>query len=181
MESGPSGATQSEWAGAEPVEPEPAVGTPHRPLLHVGYRRAATAAAAVVLSAAAIASPGVVRRPQPVAAAAAQAHEAATAPVVVPEPASTESAAPAPAPSAPLVVRLASSRLCWVRVTVDGRAEELMLAAGDEITRSAEGTIRVRIGDAAAVTLDVNGRELPPLGRNGQVVDRTFTADTVAQ
>jgi len=157
-----------------------------RPVRHrlfiLGTRRAAMAAAAVVLSAAAIAWPSVhgSRRtwaapaavPAPVSLAVQEADDAA--PLAAPAPAVTE-----PAPIAPLVVALTSSRPCWVRVIVDGVAEELMLGAGDEIARTAKATIRVRIGDAAALSAEVNGHALPPLGLPGQVVERTFTADSL--
>jgi hypothetical protein len=158
--------------------------------LSMSTRRAAMAAAAVVLSAAAIAWPSVrgsrqpgapapVAAPAPAPLAVHEAGDDGLATTAAAAPAVGAPAVPEQAPIAPVVVRLTSRRSCWVRVTVDGRAEEIMLAAGDDITRSGEGTIRVRIGDAGAAALEVNGQELPPLGRDGQVVERTFTATTL--
>jgi hypothetical protein len=162
------------------VEDAPDLSTTRRVLLRMSNRRAATAAAAaVVLSVAAIASPGVLRWRHPVTDVPGRVHKAAPLPAPAPVPPIPAAVVPAAAPAAPLEVKVTSSRPCWVRVTVDGRTSSLMLAAGDEIVRSAENEIQVRIGDAAAVTLEVNGRALPPLGRTGQVVDRTFTADTL--
>jgi hypothetical protein len=67
-----------------------------------------------------------------------------------------------------------------VRLTIDGRSESVLLEAGREITRGAEREIQLRIGNAAAARLAVNGLALPPLGRDGQVVDRTITLADVA-
>jgi hypothetical protein len=40
----------------------------------------------------------------------------------------------------------------------------------------AQRSIVLRVGDAAALSVEVNGRVLPPLGLTGQVVERRFTA-----
>jgi len=90
------------------------------------------------------------------------------------------SPAPPPAvaaPSAPLAVTLKANRQCWLRLVVDGRTETKTLAEGEELSRNANREIELRVGDAAAIAVTVNGRALAPLGRNGQVVDTVFHAD----
>ena len=85
--------------------------------------------------------------------------------------------APAPAHAerqAPLRLRLTASRECWLRITVDGEPQERVLAPGQAIMRSAERHIAVRVGDAGALAVELNGRSLPPLGGDGQVVNRVF-------
>ena len=41
------------------------------------------------------------------------------------------------------------------------------------------GPMTIRIGNAAAVVVTVNGRAVGTLGRRGQVVSRTFTKDVI--
>jgi hypothetical protein len=81
------------------------------------------------------------------------------------------------APVAPLAIKLTATRSCWVGLTVDGQSDSVTLEPGDELERSGTKQIRLRIGDAGAAALVVNGQPQPPLGRNGQVVDRTFSVD----
>ena len=115
------------------------------------------------------------------APAALAVHEAGDDGLAAPAAGAPAVAAPAvaeQAPIAPLVVRLTSHRSCWVRVTVDGRAEENHARGRRRHHQERRRHDPVRIGDAGAATLEVNGQELPPLGRDGQVVERTFTATT---
>ena len=84
-------------------------------------------------------------------------------------------APPAPAPES-LVTELATTRNVWVRVIADGeRVVERELPAGSRIPFTAQKTIVIRTGDAGAVTLTIAGVNQGPLGREGQVVTRTFT------
>ena len=100
---------------------------------------------------------------------------------VVPGPASIVAPTPPPGESRPAAtpegavrVNLLARRECWVRVTVDGRAEELTIPAGHAVTRAASEHVLLRVGDAGALVVEVNGEELPPLGADGQVVNRRF-------
>jgi hypothetical protein len=109
------------------------------------------------------------------------------APAPTPKPVAseaTESRPPAPAvvaapviSAAPLAVTLKANRQCWLRLVVDGRTETKTLAEGEELSRSASREIELRVGDAAAIAVTVNGRTLAPLGRSGQVIDTVFHAD----
>lgn len=109
---------------------------------------------------------------------------AAPAPALEPaaEPPATPAATPAPAaatsPDVPGVHgELTTIRTAWVRVTIDGeRAFERELPPNTRIPLDAERTIAVRVGDAGAVRLTIDGRDLGALGGEGQVVTRTFTA-----
>ena len=146
------------------------------------------AAAGVVLAvstAAALGFPriGKVAEPPPAAdlKPAAQTPKPKAKPVAS---GTTEARQPSPAPppavaapSAPLAVTLKANRQCWLRLVVDGRTETKTLAEGEELSRNANREIELRVGDAAAIAVIVNGRALAPLGRNGQVVDTVFHAD----
>jgi hypothetical protein len=67
-------------------------------------------------------------------------------------------------------------RNCWVRVVADDRTDARELQTGENIVLEAQRSIVLRVGDAAALSVEVNGRVLPPLGLTGQVVERRFTA-----
>jgi hypothetical protein len=74
-------------------------------------------------------------------------------------------------------VTLKANRECWLRLVVDGRTETKTLAEGEELSRGANREIELRVGDAGALAVTVNGRPLAPLGRTGQVIDTVFHAD----
>ena len=95
-------------------------------------------------------------------------------------PATPATSAP-PAVSAPvstraLRVELTTLRPVWMRVTVDdNRALERQVPAGQRIPFEADRAIVVRAGDAGAVGVTVDGRNVGALGPDGQVVTRSFT------
>jgi hypothetical protein len=80
--------------------------------------------------------------------------------------------------SANLSVVVESIRDVWMRTTIDGR-EDLgrTLSAGEVATLSAGQSISLRVGDAGALVVSVNGGEKRPLGRDGQVVTRQFVVE----
>lgn len=70
-----------------------------------------------------------------------------------------------------LEVKASFSGRCWVRVVVDDRGrEEATFSRGEERTWTAQRTLSLRVGDAGALRLVANGREVGPLGSAGQVV-----------
>ena len=75
-----------------------------------------------------------------------------------------------------LTIHIKPLRTCWVRVVVDGRTDARELQPGEDIVLNAQRSIVLRAGDAGALSIEVNGRVLPPLGLDGQVVERRFTA-----
>lgn len=84
-------------------------------------------------------------------------------------------AAPAAA-SRPLVVEVTTLRPVWMRVVVDGeRRVERQVPADQTLTYGADRVVALRVGDAGAVRLTVDGVDRGVLGRDGQVVNRTFT------
>jgi Domain of unknown function (DUF4115) len=100
-----------------------------------------------------------------------------------PEPAQATSAQP-PAAAAvetprAMQAELNVERRVWVRVLVDGeRVIERELAAGTRIPLQADRAIVIRAGDAGALRLTLNGTDRGLLGREGEIVTRTFTAPT---
>ncbi len=73
-------------------------------------------------------------------------------PPPVPEPA-------AAVPAAPLVVTMDFAEDCWVEATVDGRRRLSELhVQGESLQLEAEQRVRLTLGNARAVSLEVNGR-----------------------
>jgi cytoskeletal protein RodZ len=71
-----------------------------------------------------------------------------------------------------LEVRASFRDRCWVRVTADGVVqEEATFAAGQERLWRARATLRLRLGNAGAVELSVNGVPTGVLGGPGQVIE----------
>ena len=107
---------------------------------------------------------------------------AATAPATADTPAATPAPAPAaPPPAAPAAAssgdsEIVAERQVWMRVTVDGaRVVEREVPAGTRIPLKAEKTIVIRTGNAGAVRLSIRGQAGALLGREGEVVTRSFT------
>ncbi len=69
----------------------------------------------------------------------------------------------------------------WVSVESDGEAvvEGVVLGAGTTRRYSASEELEITIGNAAGLTLSVNGREIPSLGRDGQVRTLTITPNRI--
>jgi cell division septum initiation protein DivIVA len=80
--------------------------------------------------------------------------------------------------AAALNVRLRPLRECWVRVIVDGQSDERTLQPGEDIMLHGQQHVVLRVGDAGALSVELNGRQLPPLGADGQVVNKRIDAST---
>jgi hypothetical protein len=117
--------------------------------------------------------------------AATPAPTESAAPSVPGEPSGSESTTVSTAPRSStgkgnLSVVAEAVRDVWIRTTIDGRTDGgQTLAAGKSIDVSAEQSISLRVGDAGAVVVSVNG-EKRPLGRDGEVLTRTFVAESAA-
>lgn len=95
-----------------------------------------------------------------------------------PTPARPPAAAPAPVAVANRSPQsqLTALRRVWVRVLVDGnRVLERELRAGETVPLIRGRTVVIRTGDAGAVRLSIDGHD-GPIGRDGEVLTRTFTA-----
>ena len=91
--------------------------------------------------------------------------------------AAVKSAVPAGLPAG-LTMTLVASGQCWIRAVSDGaRTIERMLRAGESVQLSGENQIVLRVGDAGAVRVSINGQPLAPLGARGEVITRRFSRD----
>ena len=176
---------ESAWAAAVPVEPiaVAAASRSARPrAAYIGVTLAALAvvAVAVLMWRSAVAPVGPVVQPDP---AAVPAASTAPATPIASSPAGPAAAAASPMPGAgpprALTIELVALRPVWARVTVDGRrAVEREFVANQRMSFGADRAIAVRAGDAGAIRLVVDGKDLGVLGRDGQILSRTFTART---
>ncbi len=108
---------------------------------------------------------------------AGQPKTAGTVPDVV----QPKAAAP-PAAATSLVVDLNVKDLSWIKVTTDGNvALSDNLTAGTNQRFTATSSIDLAIGNAAGVSLTINGREVGTLGQTGQVREITITPQNAAQ
>ncbi|MDR7556356.1 MAG: helix-turn-helix domain-containing protein [Armatimonadota bacterium] len=74
-----------------------------------------------------------------------------------------------------VVIEVQALGRSWILVSnTTGRLFEGFVTAGETRRWQSDGPVTLRVGNAAAVVLVVNGRPLGPLGRPGEVVSRTF-------
>lgn len=91
-------------------------------------------------------------------------------------PGSGPAAPSSPAP-APLHVVVAASGHSWVRTVADGTTVfEGFVNVGDKQIWEAKRTLTVKVGNASAVDISLNGKSLGRLGASGQVYEHTFSA-----
>lgn len=69
---------------------------------------------------------------------------------------------------------------CWTRVFVDGAyVYEGVPSAGQVLDWHGAESVTVRVGNASAIEISMNGQNLGALGALGEVVERTFTRQAV--
>ncbi|GAB3889688.1 hypothetical protein GCM10027612_32550 [Microbispora bryophytorum subsp. camponoti] len=77
-----------------------------------------------------------------------------------------------------VVVKVTARKQSYLSVK-DAKGKEIFqgtLPEGKTTTYSAKDRMKVTIGDAGAVRLEVNGRDLGTPGKDGQMIRRTFDA-----
>lgn len=63
----------------------------------------------------------------------------------------------------------------WIRVIVDGETEfEGIINDGDILEYEPDSEVQIRVGNAAAISVEYGEEEVGPLGGSGQVVEETF-------
>jgi cytoskeletal protein RodZ len=77
-------------------------------------------------------------------------------------------------------VELVMLERAWLQVHVDGeKVFEGVFDEGTKITWSGEESVAVRCNNAGGVEVILNGQNLGPLGKRGQVVDQEWTTEEV--
>lgn len=85
---------------------------------------------------------------------------------------------PAPAPSTPPPsappphsLRIEATEPTWIRVVIDNQQhKDVLLKPGEKVEWTAKGGFNLTVGNAGGIRLTLNGKELPPLGKSGQVL-----------
>jgi cytoskeleton protein RodZ len=171
---------------ARPVEPAPAP----PPKKKGGGNRVVRIVTPVLLAAAGLAlflflagrapeesqtpAPPPVAEPAPVPEAAPEEVAAAPSPAVSPAP-SPESSARG------LSLVLTAAAACWIHAVPDeGPPRDFTIQPGQTAELTAARTLAVTFGNAGGVSLRLNGRDLGPAGRSGEVKrDLVFSWDPV--
>jgi hypothetical protein len=84
----------------------------------------------------------------------------------------------APALAGGLTIFLTARERCWIRATLDGdRKLERELDAGEQATVQARNEVVLRVGNAGAISVMINGVAALPLGRPGEPVTTRITSD----
>ena len=114
---------------------------------------------------------------------------AAASPAVLPPAASDvipaggalpQGASGAPEASA-LTLHVTARGACWVSITADGReVVSRLMGVGEEEAVRAVSELRIKVGDASAVGMRLNGSPVRPLGGAGQVVTLRVDSRNVA-
>jgi len=116
--------------------------------------------------------------PTPQPAAQAQQSPQTEPPVESAQPASAAPAAAVQSDVVPagLTMTLVASGQCWIRALADGaKTIERILRAGETVELRGENQIVLRVGDAAAVRVTINGQAMAPLGARGEVITHRFS------
>jgi cytoskeletal protein RodZ len=118
-------------------------------------------------------------QPAPPAPAATTAPGQPASPAAATPAAQPAAATPAPpAEGAGVIVEVSATGRSWLRVVGDGRLLfEGFVTAGESRRWQSPGPMTIRVGNAGAVVVTVNGRSVGTLGAQGEVVSRTFGKD----
>lgn len=89
-----------------------------------------------------------------------------------PPPPAAPAAAQAPPPAAPShSLRIEAKEPTWIRVVIDNQQQkDVLLKPGEKVEWTAKGGFNLTVGNAGGIILTLNGKELPPLGKSGQVL-----------
>jgi transcriptional regulator with XRE-family HTH domain len=92
----------------------------------------------------------------------------------------THAAAAADAPAAPVHVELTATDSCWVAAETDGeRVIYRLMEPGERVRLDAQNRIVLRIGNAGAMTVSLNGAASRSFGDVGEIVNLDITTENV--
>ncbi len=121
-------------------------------------------------------SGGAIQPPSTGAAPPSPAGSAGESATANPSQVPVAEAQAAPPGAGPVTVAAVATDRSWVRAVADGvTVFEGFLSAGDQQVWQAKRQLTLRIGNASAISLTVNGRPVGRLGNPGDVVDETYT------
>ncbi len=68
------------------------------------------------------------------------------------------------------LLRIQAKETTWIRIFAEGQTKEMILHPGQSAAWNSENAFELTVGNAGGVMLNLDGQELPPLGRSGQVI-----------
>lgn len=69
---------------------------------------------------------------------------------------------------------------CWIQVSSENNVIfEGLARAGEKNEWQADKELNLKVGNAGAVKFNLNGKDLPSLGKNGEVVTKTLSTDMI--
>jgi len=81
------------------------------------------------------------------------------------------SAPQASAGGAAHTLRAQAKEATWIRVLAEGQPpREMILRPGQSAVWTSDSTFQITLGNAGGVTLNLDGQDLPPFGKSGQVI-----------
>lgn len=84
--------------------------------------------------------------------------------------------APASAAVPGVGIQAKFSGQCWVRTTVDGAVVyEGIANAGEVLNWQGNNAVNIRVGNAGAAEITMNGQSMGKMGRDGEIAEKTFT------
>ncbi len=96
-----------------------------------------------------------------------------------PPPAPVGTSGSPPAPASPLTMTIVADRECWVTASVDGKRELYqLLKPGAEHTLRGAREMTIRVGDAGAVRIGINGKTPEKFGSDGAIRSAKFTPES---
>jgi cytoskeleton protein RodZ len=76
-----------------------------------------------------------------------------------------------------LALEISARKDCWVSISADGQKQWQGTLKAEGLRRvQARESVQLTLGDAGAVTLTLNGKSLPPVGRLGEVKTLTISS-----
>jgi len=79
-----------------------------------------------------------------------------------------------------VTLKVRATQEVWLTLTADGQPlSDLTLLPGESRDFHARRQLVLKTGNAGGVALSLNGKPLPPLGRDKQVKTATFTAEGI--
>jgi cytoskeletal protein RodZ len=77
-----------------------------------------------------------------------------------------------------LNLNLEARELTWLYIVPDSKSPiDVTLYPGDRLRIKAKKTIKFKLGNAGGVSAVLNGREIGPLGKSGEVVEKTLSIE----
>ena len=96
--------------------------------------------------------------------------------VAIPAPHPESEVEIATSPNRPIELQLKITDTVWIRALADGRRIfEKVFQPGETRPIAAKNEVELKVGNAAGVTLALNGQDLPPIGPRGEVRNVTVT------